>query len=129
MVHDESLDVLSVVNELSKPVVNLIKNLLPDGIVAPGKVVRRILLPVQKKLGVEHRLISAISDIVHHTRLQVDRYLARHELSGTGLLEEGGKVQVLSFQFNLQRAVRIDFVLRGILTPYGIPKLNSGLPN
>merc|ERR1719433_2003396 len=126
-VDDESLDVLGVVHELPQSIVYLIEDLLADGVVATGKVVGRILLAVQQELRVVHLRARAGADIIDNSRLQVNSDLARHELSGAGLLEESGEVRVFHLILLFHDTVVLNLVLGGVLLPHGVPELNSSL--
>merc|ERR1719461_1683629 len=124
MVNDETLDVLRVVNELPQAVVDLVQDLLSDSVVAARKVVGGVLLPVQQELGVEHLRERASANVVDDRRLKVNRDLARHELAGAGLLEEGGEVLV---SIRLALPVLFDVVFSRVLGPDCVPELDSGL--
>merc|ERR1719326_1562711 len=107
-------------------VVDLVKDLLPDGVVSARKVVGSVLLPVQQELGVEHLRERAGADVIDHRRLKVDRDLAGDVLPGASLLEERREVLI-----HIIRALAIlpDFMFRSVLSPNCIAQLDAGLSN
>merc|ERR1719498_234460 len=59
-----------------------VHDLLADGVVATGEVVRGILLTGDQLLRVEQLTVRTRADLVNDRRLQVDEDAARHVLAG-----------------------------------------------
>ena len=57
--NEESLQTSALLRLLSQPLEDQVNNLLADGVVAPGVVVRRVLLPVDQLLRVEELPVGA----------------------------------------------------------------------
>merc|ERR1719384_662971 len=116
---------MGVVDQLAKAVVDLVEDLLADGVVSTGEVVGGIFLAVQDELRVEHLREQAGPHVIAHSGLQINGNVARNELTGAGLFEEGLEVQVSGIAS--ERAIGVDAVLRRVLLPDSVADLDTGL--
>merc|ERR1719324_197716 len=125
----EALEARAVVGELAKTVQDEVDDLLPDRVVATGEVVRGILLTGDELLRVEQLAVRTSTDLVNHSRLQVDEDATRHVLAGTRLGEEGVERIVTTTDRLVARhlAVRLNTVLQAEEFPATVPDLAAGL--
>ena len=78
---DEALEASAVVRELANAVEHQVDDLLTNGVVATGIVVRRVLLSGDQLLRVVELAVCASADLVDDGRLKVDEDGARNVLA------------------------------------------------
>eukprot|EP00906_Rhabdomonas_costata_P009525 RCo013467 len=127
----EALQPRAVVRQLADPVQAQVHDLLPDGVVPSGVVVRRVLLAADQLLRVEQLAVGPRADLIDHGGLQVQKHAPRHVLPRPGLREERVEGIVLHPNGLVRghRAVGLDPVLQAVQLPAGIPGLDPSLPN
>ena len=125
----EALEARAVVGELAEAVQDQVHDLLADGVVATGEVVRGILLTGDQLLRVEQLTVRTRADLVNHRRLQVDEDAARHVLAGTSLGEERVEGIITATDRLVARhlAVRLNTVLQAEELPATVADLATGL--
>ena len=85
----ETLETGAVVRELAEAVEAEVDDLLADGVVTTGEVVRGVLLAGDELLGVEELPVGTGADLVDHGGLEIEEDGAGDVLAGTSLGEEG----------------------------------------
>mmetsp|Transcript_107338 Transcript_107338/g.336332 ORF Transcript_107338/g.336332 Transcript_107338/m.336332 type:complete len:286 (-) Transcript_107338:35-892(-) len=125
----EALQPRAVVRELPDPVEHEVNDLLADGVVPAGKVVRSVFLPRDKLLRMKELPVGAGANLVHHRRLEVHEDAPRHVLSRAGLAEEGveGVVTAANGLVAWHLAVGLDSVLEAEQLPTSIADLDATL--
>merc|ERR1719420_557399 len=121
----KSLEPRAVVGELAETVEDEVHDLLADGVVATGEVVRSILLTGDQLLRVEQLAVSASADLIDHRRLRVHENASRNMLPRACLAEERVE-RIVSTANSLVRrhlAVRLDTVLEAEQLPATVPDL------
>jgi hypothetical protein len=74
VVHNESLKTSALISSKSDPIKQQVNDLVTKLIVAPGKHIGRVFLAADQVLWVEEFLVSAVSNLIDASRLQVDLY-------------------------------------------------------
>uniref|UniRef100_A0A8W7P101 Uncharacterized protein n=1 Tax=Anopheles coluzzii TaxID=1518534 RepID=A0A8W7P101_ANOCL len=125
----ETLQPGALVRQLADAVQHQIDDLLADGVMATGVVVRRILLAGDQLLRVEQLAVRAGAYLIHDRRLQIDEHGTGHMLAGSGLREEGVERIVTTADRLVRRhlAVRLDAMLETVQLPAGVTDLDTGL--
>jgi hypothetical protein len=123
------LETSAVVRELADAVQTQVDDLLADGVVATGVVVRRILLAGDQLLGVEQLAVRASAHLVDDGRLQVKEHRAGDVLPGAGFGEERVERVVLDTDrlVRRHRAVGLDAVLKAEKLPARVTDLDASL--
>lgn len=87
-----------------------------------GVVVGSILLAADQLLGMEKLLVGSGSNLVDHSRLQVNKDSARDVLASASFRKEGGERIVNSIRRLLRwhGAVGLDAVFEAVQLPAGI---------
>ena len=126
---EEALQARALVGQLADSVQDQVDDLLPDCVVSPRVVVRRVLLAGDQLLRVEQLSVGPGPHLVHDGGLQVHEDSAGHVLAGAGLGEEGveGVVPSSDGLVRGHLSVRLDAVLQAVQLPAGVPDLDSGL--
>merc|ERR1719163_598052 len=119
------METRAVIGELAEAVQDQVHDLLADGVVATGEVVRGILLTGDQLLRVEKLTVSTSADLIDHRRLQVDEDAARDVLAGTRLGEERVERIIAAANGLVARhlAVRLNTVLQAEELPATVPDL------
>jgi len=126
---EEALQTGALIGQLADPVQDQIDDLLADGVVTTGVVVRRILLAGDQLLGVEQLTVGSGTDLVHHGGLQIHEHGTGHVLAGSGLAEEGVE-RVITSAHGLvggHLAIGLDAVLQAVQLPAGVSNLDTSL--
>ena len=127
----EALETSALVGELANTVQDEVDDLLADGVVATGVVVRSVLFTGDELLRVEELSVGTGAPLVDHSRLQVDEDCAWHVLASARLREERVE-RVVAAADRLVRwhlTVRLDAVLQAVQLPAGVAHLNTSLTN
>jgi hypothetical protein len=127
----ESLKTSAVVSQLSHAVKDKVNNLLSDGVVTTGVVVGGILLTRDQLLRVVELSVGTSADLVHHTRLKVNKDGTGNVLAGTSLREKGVEGVIATSDSLVRRhlAIRLDSVLKAVQFPASITGLDTSLTN
>ena len=114
--NEEPLEARAVIRQLAHSVQDQIHNLLSDGVVPTGVVVRRVLLARDDLLGVVQLSVGAGADFVTHGRLQVHVHRAGHMLPRAGLGEKGveGVVAAADRLLGRHLPIGLDAVLEAV---------------
>jgi len=125
----ETLEASTLVGELAKAVEGEVDNLLTHGVMAAGVVVGRILLTGDELLRVVELAVGTGTDLIDHSRLEVEENGARDVLASTGLGEEGveGVVTTTDGLVGRHLAVRLDTVLEAVKLPTTVTDLAATL--
>ena len=73
MEHEESLETSALISQLPDPIQDKVHNLLANGVVTPGIVVGRVLLPCYQLLWVEQLPVGSNSDLINYSWLQINK--------------------------------------------------------
>jgi hypothetical protein len=127
----ESLKTSTVVSQLSHTVKDKVNNLLSDGVVTTGVVVGSIFLTRDQLLRVVELSVGTSTDLVHHTRLKINKDGTRDVLTSTSLKEKGAERVITSSDSLVRRhlSIRLDTVLKAIQFPASITGLDTSLTN
>jgi hypothetical protein len=127
----ESLKTSAVVSQLSHAVKDKVNNLLSDGVVTTGVVVGGILLTRDQLLRVVELSVGTSADLVHHTRLKVNKDGTGNVLAGTSLREKGVEGVITTSDSLVRRhlAIRLDSMLKAVQFPASITGLDTSLTN
>mmetsp|Transcript_985 Transcript_985/g.4183 ORF Transcript_985/g.4183 Transcript_985/m.4183 type:complete len:495 (-) Transcript_985:76-1560(-) len=125
----EALETGAVVRELADAVEAEVDDLLADGVVTTGEVVRGVLLAGDELLGVEELAVGAGADLVDHGGLEIEEDSAGDVLASTSLGEEGVESVVAATDGLVggHLAVRLDAVLEAVELPARVTGLDTGL--
>uniref|UniRef100_A0A182WE44 Uncharacterized protein n=1 Tax=Anopheles minimus TaxID=112268 RepID=A0A182WE44_9DIPT len=127
----ETLQTRALVGQLADAVQHQIDDLLADGVVSTGVVVRGILLARDQLLRVEQLAVGTGTHLIHHGRFQIDEHGTWHMLAGASFREEGVE-RIIPTANGLVRGhltVRLDAMLQTVQLPTGITDLHTGLSN
>ena len=91
MEDQKSLQSRAIVGQLADPIEDGVDDLLPDGVMSPGVIIRGVLLPAYDLLGMVQLTVRAGPDLVAHGRFQVDIYRAGDVFPVSRLAEEGAE--------------------------------------
>merc|ERR1719499_106897 len=125
VVHHKSLNIIAIIHQLPQSVVHFVDHLLSLCVVTASKVVRRILLSRQQKVGVENGRIFAVLHIVNHIRLQIHHQVSWHILTGSCLLEKALECAIIGCLGIIP--LHCNAVLCTILFPNGLTHLDTAL--
>jgi len=128
----ESLHTGTVVGELADAIEDEVDDLLSNGVVTTGVVIRGILLSGDQLLGVVQLAVGTSADLVHNSGLKINHDATGHELTGSGLREEG-LVRIIRHNIILLGvgwllSVGLDTVLEAEKLPASVTDLATGLP-
>ena len=119
----------AVVSELADSVKDKVDDLLTDGVVTTGVVVTSILLAGDELLRVVELTVGTSTDLIDHSRLEIDEDSAGNVLAGASLGEEGVE-SIITATDGLVRghlAIRLDSVLEAEELPAGVGNLDTSL--
>jgi hypothetical protein len=125
----ESLKALASLSNTANAVKGSVNDVLADGVVASGIVVRSILLAADQLLGVEEGLVLASANFINDSGLQVNEDGTRNVLSRAGLREEGveGIILLANGGVSGHGSIRLDAVLKAIKLPARVSDLDTSL--
>jgi hypothetical protein len=125
----EALETSAVISKLADTVEHKIDDLLADGVVTTGEVVRGVFLAGDELLGVEELAVGTSADLIDHSGLEIDEDATGHVLASTSLREEGVE-SIITAADGLVRGhltVGLDAVLKAEKLPASIANLATAL--
>merc|ERR1712123_98571 len=127
----ESLKSSAVVSKLPYSFQDKIRNLLANGVVAPGTIISSIFLARDQLLRVEHLPVGSSPHLINHSWLKINKHGSWDMLPSTSLIEESVEAVILSANSLVRRhlPVRLYPVLQAVQLPAGVAHLAPGLPN
>mmetsp|Transcript_23795 Transcript_23795/g.51450 ORF Transcript_23795/g.51450 Transcript_23795/m.51450 type:complete len:498 (+) Transcript_23795:382-1875(+) len=126
---EESLQACAIVGHLADPVRYLIHYLLADGVMSPGVVVGRILLPADDLLGMVELAIRPGTNLVADGGFEIDVDGAGDVFPSARLTEEGveGVVSASDGLVGRHLTIGLDAVFEAVEFPAAVTGLDTGL--
>ena len=129
IVHHEALKACAIVGQLPDAVEHEVHDLLPDGVMSAGEIVRRVLLPRNELLWVEELPVGSSAYLVHDRWLEVHHDAAGNMLARTRLAEERVESIIAASNGFVTRhlPIRLDTMLQAVELPTSIANLATSL--
>jgi predicted TIM-barrel enzyme len=129
MEDEEALEASALVSQLTDAVKHQVNDFLANGVVATGIVVGSIFLSSDQLLWVEKLTVSAGTNLINYSRLEVDKDGSWNVLPGSGFAEERieGVVSTANGFVAGHLTIRLDTVLQAVQLPAGISHLHTSL--
>jgi len=129
VVHEETLETSAVISELADSVQNKVDDFLANGVVATGVVVCSVFLSGDQLLWVVELAVSAGTDFVNDTWLEVNVDGAGYVLASTSFGEKGveGIITATDGLVRGHLSVWLNTVLEAEKLPGSITNLATGL--
>jgi len=129
VVDQEALETGTVVGKLSETIQAQVDDLLTDGVVTTGEVVRGILLTRDQLFRVEELTVGTGSDLIDNGGLQIDEDGTGNVLSGTSFGEKGVESVIATTDGLVGRhlPIRLDTVFQTEQLPACVTDLDTGL--
>jgi hypothetical protein len=127
----ETLKTSAVISQLSHTVKDEVNNFLSNSVMTTGVVVGGILLTRDELLRMVKLSVGTSADLVHHTRLKINKDSTGNVLASTSLREKGVEGVIATTDSLVRRhlAIRLDTVLKAVKFPAGITGLDTSLTN
>jgi len=128
---EESLKTRALIGQLADAVEDQVDDLLADGVVTTGVIVRSIFLACDELLRVEQLTVCSSTDLVNHGRFQINEDGTGNVLASAGLAEKGveGVIATSDGLVRWHLTIGLDAVLQAVQLPTGITDLDTGLSN
>jgi len=127
---EETLESGTLVSQFPDPVHDIVDDLLPDGIEAPGVVVGGILLATDHLLWMEKSSIFPCPDFVDDSWLKIQENRTWDMFSFARFRKKRREgVVCSSFRLVLDSAVLLDAMFQAVELPAGVTDLGSSLTN
>jgi hypothetical protein len=128
---EETLETSTLIGQLPDSIEAEVHDLLANGVMTTGIVVRGILLASDELLRVEQLAVGSSSDFIDHSGLQIQEHCTGNMLTGTSLREEGveGIISISNGLVGGHLTIRLDAMLQAIELPAGVSDLSTGLSN